>query len=64
MGSPYKSYVGDGVYIDYDERSDQIALTTEDGVAVTNTIWIERSVWEALLAWQRTTDASCREWRR
>ena len=46
-----KQYIGDGVYVRYDE-SHSIVLTTENGIEVTNTIslepeilrWLERYV--------------------
>jgi hypothetical protein len=34
-----KQYLGDGVYIDFDGF--HLILTTEDGVSVSNTIYIE-----------------------
>ncbi len=37
--SKYKEYLGDGVYLDFDGF--HIILTTEDGVSVTNTIFLE-----------------------
>ena len=41
-----KWYLGDGVYVDVDERG--VVLTTENGIAVTNTIVLEPEVWTAL----------------
>jgi hypothetical protein len=41
-----KQYLGDGVYVDIDERG--LLLTTENGIEVTNTIVLEPEVWEAL----------------
>jgi hypothetical protein len=38
-----KKYLGDGVYVDY--INDQLVLTTENGVAITNTIYLEADVW-------------------
>jgi len=42
-----KTYLGDGVYALYDGY--QITLTTEDGINVTNTIFLDPHVVEALL---------------
>lgn len=49
---PYRRYIGDGVYADYDGYA--LQLTTENGVTVTNRIVIETEVWKALrdyMAW-------------
>lgn len=43
-----KRYLGDGVYADYN-AADQIVLTTEDGISVTNTIYLEAEVVSAFL---------------
>jgi hypothetical protein len=47
-----KTYLGDGVYVVYDEAEgiDGIILTTEDGINVTNKIYLEGSVYENLIA--------------
>lgn len=42
-----KVYIGDAVYLA--RRGDDLVLTTEDGVAVTNRIVLEPAVFEALL---------------
>lgn len=42
-----KVYLGDGVYAANDGFS--IILTTENGVSVTNKIYLEPSVWVSLL---------------
>jgi hypothetical protein len=41
-----KRYLGDGVYVDVDERG--IVLTTENGICATNTIVLEPEVMAAL----------------
>jgi hypothetical protein len=43
-----KVYLGDGVYAEFDEG--RLVLTTEDGISVTNTIYLENEVYNALLA--------------
>jgi hypothetical protein len=43
-----KEYLGDGVYAAYEEGSDSILLTTEDGINVTNEIYLEAHVISAL----------------
>jgi len=42
-----KSYLGDGVYVDYDGY--HIILTTENGITATNTIYLEWEVYQNLL---------------
>ena len=44
-----KKYLGDGVYIEYDGFG--MRLTTEDGLDTTNEIYIEPTVWKALLVY-------------
>ena len=44
-----KHYLGDGVYVDWD--GDMLVLTTGDGIRVTNTIFLEPEVIDALLAY-------------
>jgi hypothetical protein len=41
-----KEYLGDGVYVEV--NSGRIVLTTENGVSITNTIFLEPEVWVAL----------------
>ena len=47
--SELKSYIGDGVYVDYDGY--HVVLTTEDGVSVTSRVCLDVSVWKQLLNW-------------
>jgi hypothetical protein len=44
-----KAYVGDGVYVEFDDYGG-IDLTTENGLAVTNRIYLEPAVWSRLVA--------------
>lgn len=44
--SQLKKYLGDGVYADYDGF--HIVLTTEDGINITNTIYLDLQVLDAL----------------
>lgn len=44
-----KAYLGDGVYVDHDHY--HVVLTTEDGISVTNTIYLEPPVLEAFLVY-------------
>jgi hypothetical protein len=46
-----RTYLGDGVYATYDGYS--VVLTTENGIVVTNTIYLERFVFDALLMFAR-----------
>lgn len=52
-----KTYLGDGVYADFDGYG--IVLTTENGISVTNTIVLEPEVYEALVAYQRSLRPPC-----
>jgi hypothetical protein len=37
-----KTYLGDGVYAEFDHNhSGQLILTTEDGIGITNTIFLD-----------------------
>lgn len=45
--SALKTYLGDGVYLDYDGYS--VILTTENGISVQNTIVLDPEVVEALI---------------
>lgn len=47
MKPPRKFYLGDGVYVEVERE--MLKLTTEDGLAVTNTIYLEPAVFNALL---------------
>lgn len=47
MNTVHKTYLGDGVYASYDGY--EVVLTTEDGISTTNTIFLEREVYEALV---------------
>lgn len=42
-----KDYLGDGVYVDI--QNDMLKLTTEDGISVLNTIYLEPFVYDALV---------------
>ncbi len=42
-----KQYLGDGVYVDRDDRG--LILTAEDGIQATDTIVLESEVWVALV---------------
>lgn len=45
-----KSYLGDGVYIEWDDHAPNVLrLTTENGVEVQNEIFLEEEVYNALL---------------
>ena len=44
-----KAYLGDGVYVNFDGFA--LVLTTEDGLTVTNCIFLEPDVYRALLGY-------------
>lgn len=52
-----KDYLGDGVYVEWDDVSpNTLRLTAENGVAVQNEIFLEKEVFEALVRYvTRTT---------
>lgn len=52
MEIPMKEYIGDGVYVDVENG--MLKLTAEDGIAASDTIYIEASVWDNLLEYART----------
>lgn len=53
-----KEYLGDGVYV-YDEAdNDYIVLTTEDGIRVTNKIYLDEVTITAFLTWLKKRDAA------
>lgn len=47
-GSHMKRYLGDGVYVEWSMES--LVLTTENGIEVTNRIYLEPEVYAALVA--------------
>ena len=49
MASDFKQYIGDGVYADF--NGFHVVLTTENGISVTNEIYLEDVVMAALLDW-------------
>lgn len=44
-----KEYIGDGVYVTIEGTTGAIILTAEDGVRITNTIYLEPDIWVALV---------------
>jgi uncharacterized protein YuzE len=42
-----KEYLGDGVYVEIDEHGD-IVLTTENGIEVTNRIYLSKETYASL----------------
>jgi hypothetical protein len=49
--SMFKEYIGDSVYVSLD-FSGLIVLTTEDGIAATNVIYMDVAVFKNLLKWK------------
>lgn len=45
-----KVYLGDAVYAEVN-KAWQLVLTTEDGLNITNTIYLEQEVWDTLCEW-------------
>lgn len=43
-----KTYLGDGVYAEADDDELSVTLTTENGIEITNTIYLEAEVLDAL----------------
>ena len=46
VSAPSKLYIGDGVYVAFDGYG--LTLTTENGISVTNTIYLEPNVYGEL----------------
>ena len=44
-----KTYLGDGVYADYDPSAEHIILTSEDGISVQNVIYMDSWVQSKLM---------------
>ena len=44
-----KTYLGDGVYVEYE--GGMIKLTTENGIDITNIIYLESEVYSELIKW-------------
>jgi hypothetical protein len=57
-----KEYIGDGVYVD--ESRGMIRLTAENGESITNTIYLEVEVWEALCSYVARFRDAPSIWRR
>jgi hypothetical protein len=49
--SELKTYIGDGIYADFDGYA--LILTTEDGITETNRIYVEPREWKTLQAYVR-----------
>ena len=49
-----KEYLGDGVYCDYDGF--YFILTTEDGISITNTIYLEPGIIERFLKYLKAQE--------
>lgn len=50
MAEPeYKTYLGDGVYLDFDSATQNLVITTEDGIRATNKIIMEPEVFRNFL---------------
>lgn len=47
-GCTLKQYLGDGVYAEWRMQEGTLVLTTENGVSITNTIYLEPDVLDAL----------------
>ena len=43
-----KAYIGDGVYVELDDHTYDVILTTENGISVTNRIVLEPEVLNSL----------------
>jgi hypothetical protein len=52
--SSAKQYLGDGVYVAMDESREMLVLTTENGISVTNVIYLEEEVRDALVKYIRS----------
>ena len=57
---PKKEYVGDGVYAEMDEYG-TLRVTTENGITVSNEIYIEHQVWSELTAYRNRAMEALKE---
>ena len=55
---PERTYLGDSVYAAYD--GPMLVLVTDNGYGPTNTIYLERDVYEALVAFVTRTEEAGR----
>lgn len=46
-----KTYLGDGVYVEYDRDAQMVKLTTSDGLRDTNTIYLDTHVLLSFEEW-------------
>ena len=44
-----KTYLGDGVYAQYDRSAEHIILTSEDGFQITNVLYVDNIVADRLI---------------
>jgi len=51
MNEQHKQYLGDGVYVSLENG--MLKLTTENGISVQNTIYLEPSVYTALVNYEK-----------
>lgn len=47
----HKTYIGDAVYVEVDDPTGGLILTTEDGIRATNTIVMEPAVLDNFEQW-------------
>lgn len=47
----FKTYLGDGVYVDIGSYKGEVVLTTENGISVQNTVVLGPSEIDALQRW-------------
>jgi hypothetical protein len=52
-----KTYLGDGVYAEYDSYVDHIVLTSEDGIRVQNVIYMDICVEKKLMEFIKRIDS-------
>jgi len=52
VATKFKDYLGNGVYVDVGSYPGDVILTTEDGVDVQNTIYLDPSILAALDRWR------------
>ncbi len=52
----HKDYMGDGVYVERDDATWDIILTTENGVEVTNRIVLEHGLLDGINKWVKRTE--------
>lgn len=66
MTAPHtrKVYLGDGAYAQWDDTTQQLVLTAEDGLRATDTVFLEPEVIGSLVTYLKAQFPDATFWRR